>query len=311
MTTDSQTHSTAIIEPDASIGQGFRAGAFTLVCSGAVVGADCDLGDHVVVEGAAEIGARVTIKSGVQLWNGLRLADDVFVGPNATFTNDSFPRSKHHPERCIATTVNQGASIGANATILPGITIGANAMVGAGAVVTRDVPPNAIVQGNPARIVGYVDASASAPADATAMSAGLPEGEYAGARLIRLPVVEDLRGSLTFAQTDGLLPFVPSRFFVVYGVPSRDVRGEHAHRNCHQLLIAASGTLAVVVDDGTERVEVALADPSVALHIPPMVWATEYKYSGDASLLVFASEHYDEDDYIRDYDDYLKAIGRR
>lgn len=309
MTADAHIHHAAIVETGASIGPGTRVWAFTHVLPGASVGADCNICDHVFIEGSVEVGSRVTIKSGVQLWDGIRLADDVFVGPNATFTNDPFPRSKQHPERYLTTTVGRGASIGANATILPGVAIGAGAMVGAGAVVTRDIPPNAIVHGNPARIVGYVDATQ--PTDTVSVGGGLPEGEHAGAHLIRLPVIEDLRGRLTFAQTDGLLPFEPARVFLVYGVPSRDVRGEHAHRHCHQLLIATSGTLSVVVDNGTERVEVALTDPSVALHIPPMVWATEYKYSADATLVVFASDHYDPDDYIRDYDDYLDAVGRR
>lgn len=308
MTTDFHIHPAAIVEPGASIGSGTTIWAFTHVLPGATVGSDCNICDHVFMEGDVRVGSRVTIKSGVQLWDGVRLADDVFVGPNATFTNDRFPRSKQYPASYLTTTVSRGASIGANATILPGVTIGAGAMVGAGAVVTRDIPPNAIVHGNPARIVGYVDATQ--PTDAAIDTAGLPEGDYAGARLIQLPVVEDLRGCLTFAQTGGLLPFDPVRFFVVYGVPSRDVRGEHAHLSCHQLLVAASGTLSVVVDNGIERVEVALTDPSTALHIPPMVWATEYKYSADATLVVLTSDHYDADDYIRDYDEYLKAVGR-
>lgn len=309
MSTDPQIHSNALVEPGASVGAGTRVWAFAHVLPGATIGSDCNICDHVLIEGDVVVGSRVTIKSGVQLWDGVRLDDDVFVGPNATFSNDRFPRSKQYPERYLVTTVGRGASIGANATILPGLTIGANAMVGAGAVVTRDVPTNAIVQGNPARIAGYVDTLQPAAEDG--VTDGLPEGEFAGARLIRLAVVEDLRGRLTFAQTGGLLPFEPVRVFVVYGVPSRDVRGEHAHLTCHQLLIAASGSLSVVVDNGTERVEVTLSDPSVALHIPPMVWATEYKYSADAALVVLTSHHYDEDDYIRDYDDYLEAVGRR
>ncbi len=305
---DSHIHPSAVVEPGATIGLGSRVWAFTHVLSRAEIGADSDIGDHVFIEGDVVVGSRVTIKSGVQLWDGVRLADDVFVGPNATFTNDRFPRSKQHPVGYLTTTVSRGASIGANATVLPGVTIGAGAMVGAGAVVTRDVPPNSIVHGNPARIVGYVDATKSV--ETLEDAARLPEGNYAGASLIRLPVVEDLRGCLTFAQTGGLLPFEPVRFFIVYGVPSRDVRGEHAHRRCHQLLIGASGTLSVVLDNGTQRAEVALTDPSLALHIPPMVWATEYKYSADATLVVFTSDHYDPDDYIRDYDEYLKAVGR-
>lgn len=306
---DPHIHPSAIVEPGASIGAGSRIWAFTHVLPGATVGSDCNICDHVFIEGDVEVGSRVTIKSGVQLWDGVHLADDVFVGPNVTFTNDRFPRSKQYPERYLNTTVSRGASIGANATILPGVTIGAYAMVGAASVVTRDIPPNAIVHGSPARIVGYVDATQ--PTDVAIDGAGLPEGDYAGARLIRFPVVEDLRGCLTFAQTGGMLPFEPVRVFVVYGVPSRDVRGEHAHLTCHQLLFATGGTLSVVVDNGEERVEVALTDPSMALHIPPLVWATEYKYSTDAALVVLTSHHYDADDYIRDYDEYLKATGRR
>ncbi len=99
------------------------------------------------------IGDRVTVKSGVHIWDGVRIEDDVFIGPGVTFTNDPFPRSKDYPERFLNTIIQRSASVGANATLLPGITVGENAMIGAGSVVTRDVPPNAVVLGNPARTV--------------------------------------------------------------------------------------------------------------------------------------------------------------
>ena len=99
------------------------------------------------------LGDDVTLKSGVYLWDGIELRDQVFVGPNATFTNDPFPRSRQHPEKYARTIVERGASIGANATLLPGITIGEGAMIGAGAVVLEDVPPRVVVVGNPARII--------------------------------------------------------------------------------------------------------------------------------------------------------------
>jgi UDP-2-acetamido-3-amino-2,3-dideoxy-glucuronate N-acetyltransferase len=140
------------------VGDGTRIWAFAHVLAGARIGADCNICDHVFVENDVVVGDRVTVKSGVQLWDGLRVADDVFIGPNATFTNDPFPRSKAYEHETSATWVEYGASIGANATILPGLTIGSRAMVGAGAVVTHDVPANAIVAGNPARIVGDVRA---------------------------------------------------------------------------------------------------------------------------------------------------------
>lgn len=133
-----------------------------VILKGATIGRDCNICAHCMIENNVVIGDRVTIKSGVQLWDGIRIEDDVFVGPNVTFTNDKFPRSKVYPEQFLESFVRRGASIGANATILPGLTIGANAMIGAGSVVSHSVPANAIVVGNPGRIVGYVDADKKA-----------------------------------------------------------------------------------------------------------------------------------------------------
>lgn len=140
-----------------SIGAGTSVWQFTVILEGAKVGSDCNICSHVFIENDVIIGDRVTVKQGVQLWDGLRLEDDVFIGPNTTFTNDIFPRSKIYPDKFLTTTIKNGASIGANATILAGLTIGQNALVGAGAVVVFDVPPNAVVVGNPARIIRYVD----------------------------------------------------------------------------------------------------------------------------------------------------------
>jgi acetyltransferase-like isoleucine patch superfamily enzyme len=149
-------HQHALVEPGARIGPGTCVWAFAHILPGAVIGQDCNICDQTFIENDVVVGDRVTIKCGVQLWDGVPLGDDVFVGPNATFTNDPFPRSRQRPMSFPRTFVCNGASIGANATILPGLTIGQAAMVGAGAVVTKDVPPEAIVVGNPARIVGYV-----------------------------------------------------------------------------------------------------------------------------------------------------------
>lgn len=149
-------HSHALVE-STHIGDGTRVWAFAHILPGARIGASCNICDGVFIENDVVVGDRVTIKCGVQLWDGISVGSGVFIGPNATFTNDGFPRSRPVAFLPKRTLVKSGASIGANATILPGITIGANSMVGAGAVVTRDVPDNAIVMGNPARITGYVD----------------------------------------------------------------------------------------------------------------------------------------------------------
>ena len=137
-----------------NVGDGTRVWAFAHVLPGARIGRDCNVCDHVFIENDVVVGDRVTLKCGVQLWDGLRVEDDVFIGPNATFTNDPQPRSKEHLPEYPLTTVRRGASIGANATILPGLHIGRSSMIGAGAVVTKDVPPHTLVVGNPARLAG-------------------------------------------------------------------------------------------------------------------------------------------------------------
>lgn len=139
----------------ASIGSGTRVWQFCVILPKAQIGCDCNICAHVLIEGDVVIGSRVTIKSGVQLWDGTRIEDDVFIGPNATFTNDRTPRSRKR-RSLLVTRVQKYATIGANATILPGLTIGKGAMVSAGAVVTRDVSDHALMIGNPARRKGWV-----------------------------------------------------------------------------------------------------------------------------------------------------------
>jgi UDP-2-acetamido-3-amino-2,3-dideoxy-glucuronate N-acetyltransferase len=140
-----------------NVGARTRVWQFVVILPGAVIGDDCNICSHCFIENDVVVGDRVTVKSGVQLWDGVRLEDDVFVGPNVTFTNDRMPRSRVYPEAFPHTVVRRGASIGGGATILPGIEIGERAMVGAGAVVTHDVPARAIVVGNPARVTGQID----------------------------------------------------------------------------------------------------------------------------------------------------------
>jgi acetyltransferase-like isoleucine patch superfamily enzyme len=298
-------HPTAIVEPGASVGASSRVWAYVHILAGATIGEDCNICDHVFIEGGVSLGNRVTVKSGVQLWCGVSLEDDVFVGPNATFTNDRFPRSKDRPPEFARTTVKKGATIGANATILAGRVVGANAMVGAGAVVTSDVPSNAIVVGNPARITGYVASTHKGPIAAPRAAEAREALGVPGARLLRLPVIEDLRGKLSFAQVGSELPFVPKRYMVQFDVPSKEVRGEYAHRRLEQVLVCLRGSVEVLVDDGQARDAVVLAGPQLGLYVPPLLWTSHYKYTPDALLLVLASLEYDADDYIRSYEEFL------
>lgn len=303
-------HPQALVETE-RIGKGTRIWAFAHVLQGAVIGEDCNVCDHTFVENDVVVGDRVTIKAGVQLWDGITIEDDVFIGPNSTFTNDRFPRSKQYPEAFSRTMIRKGASIGANATILPDLTVGQFAMVGAGAVVTKDVPPYAIVVGNPARIIGYVQTGQSRSTQSSVSVLSLYGGSDLGVRgvvVYELPLVRDLRGSLTFAEVGQFLPFAPKRYFLVFEIPGREVRGEHAHRTCHQFMVCIRGSCSVVVDDGENRSEILLDRPNFGIYIPPMIWATEYKYSSDAMLMVLASDVYQAEDYIRDHDLFLKEL---
>jgi len=149
-------HKQAICESK-DVGSGTRIWAFSHILKNARLGKDCNICENVFIENSVVIGDRVTVKNGVQLWDGLTLEDDVFIGPNVTFTNDKYPRSKKYPDEYLQTVVQKGASIGANATILPGIIIGQGSMIGAGSVVTKDVPNFTLVVGNPARIKGIIN----------------------------------------------------------------------------------------------------------------------------------------------------------
>lgn len=305
----------AIIHPAAdvqssSIGQRSRVWQFVVILPGAVIGDEANICSHCLIENDVILGDRVTVKSGVQLWDGLRIADDVFIGPNVTFANDPFPRSRQRPDTYVKTHIEAHASIGASAVVLPGVTIGRGAMVGAGAVVTRSVPANAIVVGNPARIVGYVDTGRDSGGKATALSeaprAGSRHTSVRGVTFHRLKSVADMRGRLIVGDFERDVPFAVKRFFMVCDVPSKETRGEHAHRECGQFLICAQGQCSVLADDGSNREEFLLDRSDLGLYLPPRTWGVQYRYSKDAVLMVFASHLYDPLDYIRDYGEFVK-----
>lgn len=259
------------------------------------------------IDPSAQIGGDCVVRSGAYIGAGVNLGAGVVVGANAVFVDaeSAAPGA--------GTQVKRLARIGANASIYAGVVIAERAEVRPGAVVTRSVPPNAIVEGNPANIVGYVDAAREAHHVAPHASGGARQVVEAtavkGVTVHHFPIIPDLRGNLTVGEFDKQVPFLPKRYFMVFGVPSREIRGEHAHRLCHQFLICLRGSCAVVADDGVRKMEIELDAPNRGLYLPPMTWGIQYKYSPDALLLVFASDYYDAADYIRDYEDFIAELG--
>lgn len=282
--------------------------------------ADADAEPHVdsraVVSAQATIGRGCRIASGAVIGAGVVLGPGVSVGPNVVFveSNDAAASTG----AALPSHAERGVRIGANATILPGLTLATECWVRPGAVVTRSVPPKAIVDGNPAAIVGYVGTETNAsttpaPVDQRSIdrrSVGAQATPVRGVTVHTFPVVPDLRGSLTVGEFTREIPFAPLRYFMVFGVPNREVRGEHAHRACHQFLICVRGNCAVMADDGERRIEVVLDAPNRGIYLPPMTWGVQYKYSADALLLVFASHPYDSADYVRDYASFVALAHR-
>lgn len=211
--------------------------------------------------------------------------------------------------------IRTNARLDAASVIGEGVTIGQGAWVRAGAVVLRSIPPNAIVEGNPAQVVGYVNRAANDqrpdPRLIDMQSLGELKRparvplEVGGSALYLMRRVIDTRGSLTVGEVPTEVPFSPARYFAVFGVPSIELRGEHAHKRCQQFLVCMHGSCRVLLDDGNQRCEVTLDRPDMGVFMPEMIWGTQYRYSSDAALLVFASRPYEAEDYLRTYDEFL------
>lgn len=307
----SQIYNSSDVQSE-NIGRNTIIWQYTVVLPDAVLGDDCNVYSHCYIDNEVVIGNRVTIQSGVHLGGGVRIYDEVFVGQSVVFSNDEDPGSDDNYEKLDHTVVEEGSYIGAGAVILPGLRIGRNSRIGAGAVVTRSVPPNAVVVGNPARITGYQTLISGK--DTSRDSSGDKDCRVRKDNLLvvdELPNVSDIRGNLSVGEFSRNIPFEVKRYFLVYDVPSVETRGEHAHKECHQYLICVKGTINVVTDDGKNRQEFLLDAPNKGLHLPPMTWGIQYKYSHDAVLLVFASHYYDPEDYIRDYDKFLATVSEK
>lgn len=249
----------------------------------------------------------ITMMPGAYVAPGVEVGKNVFIGPNAVVLA--------HPENNTERTkLHEGSEVGANATVYPGVTIGVKAKVMPGSVVSRSVPPLAIVEGNPARITGYVETPGRQPTDylhPDPISLETHASRVKGVSIHNLRMVSDLRGNLSVGEFEREIPFPPCRYFLVFDVPTAETRGEHAHLHCKQFLVAVKGSVSVVADDGETREEFVLDSPHVGLYLPPMTWGIQYRYSPDAVLLVFASEYYNPKDYVRDYADFLELVRRR
>jgi UDP-2-acetamido-3-amino-2,3-dideoxy-glucuronate N-acetyltransferase len=261
----------------------------------AVISPEAKLAPNTIVGAGVIIGAGVVIEAGVEIAAGVVFADG----------------------GAIRTTVCAGSRIGAGAVIGAGIELGRGCEISPGSAVLKSVPPNAIVEGNPARIVGYVSQGVAVAAPTTIVAEGpllqqssqpaiVPLGIGKSA-LHRMRRVADLRGALTVGEVEKDVPFVPRRYFIVFDVPSLEQRGEHAHRECHQFLICVRGACRILLDDGQKRCEVTLDRPDLGVYMPPMIWGTQYRHTMDAVILVFASHSYDAGDYLRTYDAFLSA----
>ncbi len=237
-----------------------------------------------------------------------QIAEGVTLGPRVVLAGDGI-------------ILRQNARLDAAAVIGPDVTIGQGAWVRAGSVALRSVPPNAIVEGNPAQVVGYLDGDEALRKpyvkhiDIHALGhlsrPSKVELSVGKSALFLMRRIIDARGALTVGEVPTEVPFPPARYFVVFDVPSMELRGEHAHKQCQQFLICLHGSCRVLLDDGKNRCEVTLDRPDMGVFMPEMIWGTQYRYSPDAVLLVFASRTYEAEDYLRTYDDFLAELEKR
>jgi UDP-2-acetamido-3-amino-2,3-dideoxy-glucuronate N-acetyltransferase len=266
----------------------------TALCSPDQVGEDTEIGTYCVIDKSAIIGRGASISHGVTIAANTNIGDRVIIGAGARIGAG-----------CV---VGNKVTIGANAVINDGINLQLGSYISANTNVFMPVPPYAIVEGPGASITGYVDADPGVlPIITQAPVHNTQQSRVKGVRCYEIRHFPDLRGDLTVGEFTSDLPFSPKRYFLVYNVASEKIRGEHAHKKCHQFLICTHGRCSVIADDGSNRQEFLLDHPGIGVHIPPMIWGIQYKFTRDAVLLVFASETYDSDDYIRNYDAFLKA----
>ncbi len=258
----------------------------------------------------------IAIEANVVLKGGITLIGDIVIGRNSILEPGVCIASPKpgQPQASPVVRIGHQVHVGAGTVLLSGVSIGHHAWIEPGTVVLRNIPPHAVVSGNPAAISGYMDDPAyqgrmAANAVSLSDNPGVRSCLAEGVTVHQFARIRDLRGDLSVGEFERNLPFLPKRYFIVYDVPSTETRGEHAHKKCHQFLICVAGSVSVVVDDGIRREEVLLDNPNTGLFIPAGIWGIQYKYSANGTLLVFASEYYDASDYIRNYEEFLKFRG--
>lgn len=271
-------HSLSDVQSE-NIGDSTKIWQYCVVLPNARIGSGCNICSHCFIENDVLIGNNVTVKCGVQLWNGITLEDNVFIGSNVTFCNDRYPRSGNSHFLLERTLIKKGASIGANATILPGITIGENSIIGAGSIVTKNVPAGAVVINNSIK----------------------NESVQSNVSLVPLEIHGDERGALIALENSRNIPFNIKRVYYIFGTKEGISRGFHAHRNLKQMLIAMSGSVRIKCEYNNRTEEYLLDTPTEGLLIDGLVWREMHDFSPDCVLAVLASNFYDESDYIRDY----------
>lgn len=290
------------IGPNAWIGDRTTIGSLTRIAAGARL------------EDSVNVGVGVTIGANAFLSQGVEIGDGTDVGPHVVFAVHGQRESggsevevrRSRVEFAEPSRVGKYVSIGSNSTVFPGVALGDSSTILPGSVVTENVPPHAVVSGNPAVILRYSGAETVREvrhSTSTVEMAELP----GGARILPLTTARDLRGSLSALEFHSL-PWNPKRLFVVHDVPTIETRGEHAHHECEQFLIALRGEISVLLDDGNHRTTVRLATPSLGLLMPPLVWGTQFHFSHEAVLAVLASRPYEARDYIRTYEEFLTIV---
>jgi len=245
------------------------------------------------IDDSVQLPQDLVVQAGAYVPAGVVLGAGCRIGPNVAFVDGA------------STVVGRGVHIGANATLHAGLTIGAGAVVRPGAVVSRAVPPRAIVEGNPALVVGRADAVIGPmPQVPVGCVESLP---VRGVALHEFPVSADGGSQSIVGEFQRQIPFEPLRCAIVTDLPGSEPRG-HAQRSAHQFLLCLRGSCVVVVDDGRRRAEVVLDAPQRGLHLPPLTWSQRSVLGADALLVVFLSHPGDGADEIRDHDAFLAAV---